>query len=357
MSYFFGTPLSMQPMRGDYTRWESTPPSANYIPQDRIPENAYTYIIPPPSRIIGKYWWQNFDFSSVPGLATLSGTLSSPISFTIAGEFPAWTADVVIDCRSAGIAGDFPVWTSSVHILTGEILTIAGEFPSWTGVIYSLGGHSNIVGTFPKWSSVINVLSGEILSISGEFPIWTSSIIITPDVGLVKLYGTFPSWSGLLRLREIIEVYAATVMNASNFAVTEYAQYPVSALGYMNKKYYGVLSDGIYLLDGDTDNGTNIDAEIETGPLDLWMGGVKYPREAWFVFRADGTVILRIRVDEQDAYEQEVAYLHERIHEGRVKFAKGLRKRFAAFGFRNKDGADFDLSNIRVMVDVVPRKR
>ena len=303
-----------------------------------------------------KYWYYSssgIDWPSSKLVREFVGSYGSPEIITIAGEFPAWTADVVLTCRSSRISSKFPAWTSSVHILTGKIISIASTFPKWTGIVKLLAEQLNISGKFPKWSSDVGILSGEILSISGEFPIWTSSISIRPNVGIFRLYGTFPAWSGITRLRQVVGVYAATVMNASNFAVTEYAQYPVSSIGYMNNHYYGTLSDGIYILEGDDDSGTDIDAEIETGPVDIWDGFVRYPREAWYSFRADGTIILRIRIDEQDSYEGEIAYLHERIREGRIKFGKGIRKRYAAFGFKNKGGSGFDLDNIRIMVDPV----
>ncbi len=356
MSDFFGTPFGMEPMDGESTSWESPAYGVDDLERDGLPKNDFIDVVRP-SRIIGEPWWNNYDFSATPGLATLTGSFTNPISLVIEGTFPAWTADVVIEDTSCYIAGEFPVWTSDVHILTGEIVTIEGEFPKWTGLISIPGGHANISGKFPRWSSDVRIVSGEILSIAGEFPRWTGSLIVKPNVGAFVLTGTFPSWSGIVSIREAVSLYAAIIMNTSNHAVTEYAQFPISSLGYMNGHYFGTSSDGIYLLEGEKDAGTNIVAEIETGPLDLGMGFLKRPREAWFVFRSDGTVILRIRVDEQQPYEAELAYLHEQIREGRVKFAKGLKKRFAAFGMKNKDGSSFDLDSIRIMVDPIRGKQ
>ena len=327
------------------------------------------------------------------------GSFGDSETLTIEGEFPMWTADVEIVSRALDLSGKFPAWTSDVHILTGEILTIAGEVPKWTGTIVIPSEHIIIAGKFPRWSSDVEILSGDIISIEGKFPNWTSnitilcenivsiegrfprwnsniriisgeiatisgniprwtsSVIITPNVGAFVLIGIFPSWKGIIDIRQEVKVYAATVMNVSNFSVTEYSQYPISSIGYMNDHYYGTLSDGIYLLEGNDDSGTNIDAEIETGPIDLWEGSVKYPKEAYISFRSDGTIILRIRLDEQDTYESELSYLSERMREGKVTFGKGIKNRFAAFGIKNKDGSDLDIDKIRITLEPVRRKR
>ncbi len=284
------------------------------------------------------------------------GSFGDSETLTIEGEFPMWTADVEIASRALDLSGEVPTWTSDVHILTGEIVTIAGEVPKWTGTIVIPSEHLIIVGTFPKWSSSVRVVSGEILTIAGSVPQWTSSVIVTPSVGAFVIAGTFPSWKGIINIRETVSVYGATVMNVSNYAVTEYASFPIKSIGYMNDHYYGVLSDGVYLLEGDKDVSTNIDAEIETGPVDFAEKVTTYPREAWIVYRSDGKVILRIREDEQTVYEKEIAFTNERLREERAKFGRGLRDQFYAFGFKNKEGADFDLDSIAIDVDVVRGK-
>ncbi len=331
----------------------------------------------PPSRfILGR--GSVYDFSSIPCLATLTGSFTSPLTITISSTIPKWTADIVMRSPSWSVTGDMPVWTPSVNLITGEVISVSGEVPKWTPLIQMLAEQINIAGNFPKWTMSASISTGEILTVSGNIlawtmsasvlsgemiavagivPRWLASATLYPNVGLFVISGQVPRWIGLLSLREMVaNVYGATVMNASNFAVTEYGQYPISSLGYMNDHYYGTLSDGIYLLEGKDDNGTEIVGEIETGLIDLGMGYLKRLREAWFVFRSDGTVILRVRVDEQDSYEEELAYLHDRIREGRVKIAKGLKKRFAALGLKNVRGSDFDLDSIRVIVDPIREK-
>jgi len=304
----------------------------------------------------GKGWVYSSADATWPSSKLIRGFVGSfgdSETLTIEGEFPMWTADVEIVSRALDLSGKFPTWTSDVHILVGEVVTIAGEVPKWTGTIVIPSEHVIIAGTFPKWSSNVRVLSGEIATISGSVPRWTSSITITPNVGAFVIAGTFPSWSGIINIRGTVSVYGATVMNAYNYAVTEYASYPIKSIGYMNGHYYGVLSDGVYLLEGDDDSGTDIDSEIETGPVNFAEKVTTYPREAWIVYRSDGKVVFRIREDEQTVYEKEIAFTNERLREDRAKFGRGLRDQFYAFGFINKDGADFDLDSIAIDVDRV----
>lgn len=300
------------------------------------------------------------DWPSSKLIREFVGSLDILPLITFEGDFPLWTADFEIVDRSLSLSGEFPEWTSDFHILSGDVLTFAGTFPRWTGLINIPSGMVSFTGKFPRWSSNVVILSGGLFTFSGNFPAWTSSVIISPDVGNFVISGEFPSWSGIIQVRSVVSavvsVYGATVMNASNYAVTEYATYPVKSIGYMNSHYYGVLSDGVYLLEGSKDSSTNIDAEIETGPVDFAVKVTTYPREAWIVYRSDGKVILRIREDEQTVYEKEIAYASERLRNERAKFGRGLRDQFYAFAFSNKDGSDFDLDSIAIDVDVVRGK-
>ncbi len=332
----------------------------------------------PPSRfIVGK--GSVYDFSSVPCLATLTGSFTSPITITISATIPKWTANIVLDSRSWAVTANMPVWTPSINVLAGEVISVSGAIPKWTAVLEALGGHISsfernlpkwtmaariltgemvdVSGTFPSWAMSASVLAGEMIEVAGSLPRWLSSVTLSPDVGPFVILGQVPKWTGLLRLRETVGVYGAIVMNINNFAVTEYAQYPISSLGYMNGHYFGTSSDGIYILEGKDDNGIDVAAEIETPPIDFWMGYPKRLRQAWITFRSDGRVNILIRLDEQDTYEEEVSYLNDQIREERVKFAKGLKNRFAAIGFKNVRGSSFDLDSIRIMVDPIRGKR
>ncbi len=305
----------------------------------------------------GKKGWEyssaDIDWPSSKLVREYVGSLDTLPIITFEGEFPIWVADFEIVDRSLSLSGEFPEWTSDFHILSGDLLTFAGTFPQWTGLINIPSGVVSFTGKFPRWSSNVTILSGGLFTFESSFPLWTSSVIITPDVGNFVISATFPLWSGIIQVRSVVSVYGGIVMNASNYAVTEYKDFPIKSIGYMNGHYYGVLSDGVYKLEGSDDAGTDIDAEIETGPIDFGEKFLKRPREAWFVFRSDGTVILRIRLDEQDVYEEELACLNDRLREGRVKFGRGVKNRFSAFGFKNKDGSDIDLDSISVIVDPI----
>jgi len=68
-------------------------------------------------------------------------------------------------------------------------------------------------------------------------------------------------------------------------------------------------------------------------------------------------LVLIVKGDEDDVHEYPIVIIDSKIHEERVKIARGLRNRFYQFGIKNVDGADFEIDSIRIMVDGIPAKK
>jgi hypothetical protein len=148
-------------------------------------------------------------------------------------------------------------------------------------------------------------------------------------------------------------------VNVENRAVTEYLNYSFNSLAKINGIFYGARDDGIWKLEGNKDNGLEINAEILSGVFDFWAGVKTKPRKAWLTFRADGRVVLYVVRDEKEVWEEEFPglYFLEKIGEAGTTIAKGIKERFLAFGIKNKGGSDFEIDSLRILVDKLRRVR
>jgi len=151
--------------------------------------------------------------------------------------------------------------------------------------------------------------------------------------------------------------FKGLVMNMSHFAVTDYIGYDFNSLAYFNGKFLGGGQGGIFVLGGNNDNGTKINARAKMPMLDSYQDIVKKARDAWLTCRTDGQMMFVIQLGEDDYYD-DIFEPTGRAYEYRGKLPKGIDERFLAFEIRNVDGSDFDNNNLRLTADAVQgRKR
>lgn len=149
-------------------------------------------------------------------------------------------------------------------------------------------------------------------------------------------------------------------MNLSHFGVTEYNNYSFNSFAdyHQSGVYIGASEEGIFILDGDDDNGAEIQAYIQTGTEDLFTGIMKRLREGWVITRG-GPLAVDLVLDEGrlPLVTRNMEGVREVIQEGRVKFPRGLKNRFFSMIIRNLGGADFSLDSFRIFCDEIQRKK
>lgn len=161
------------------------------------------------------------------------------------------------------------------------------------------------------------------------------------------------------RLIPVSAIYRGVVMNLINQAMSTYSNYNFNSMAYYNKKYLGATSTGIYDLEATNDNGSPILAHIKSGPMDFGEKQVKYIRDVWVTHRTDGKLALVFSVDEDSSTEVEriTQLVGEELQEEKVKVPRGLTGRYWTIEFKNKDGSDFDLDSLEIMVDILGGKK
>ncbi len=146
------------------------------------------------------------------------------------------------------------------------------------------------------------------------------------------------------------ETYTGVVVNTENMARSEYLGFNFNSMCSFNGRYYGAKSDGIYLLEGDNDDGAGIDAAIKLGITDFGSRQNKRVQDAYLGLRNDGNMVLKVNTRAPDGTLQQHLYElsdnSEALDQTRVKIGKGLKAVYWQFELVNKDGADFELDHL-----------
>lgn len=283
---------------------------------------------------------------------------------------------------SGGFLGfSLPLLSVQVTAVNGAVGSIQAVLP---GIRLDLSGRSEILGkldinlpvilvsmagiqhgsasinlTLPSLGFSGNSLLGSVGQIAFDLPLPAVNLVSRQnslahiDIVLpaltVNLYG---------QLRPVALTFKAVVINTKNFAVTEYEGLEFNSLASIGNVHLGANENGIYALRGSRMGGDPINSRIASGLLDFGQKVLSPPRDIWLSLRADGKLILNVRSEKGIVYPYDVSGLEDALHEERVKLGRGLKERFYDFYLSNVAGADFDLSGMSIMADVMrDRKR
>jgi hypothetical protein len=82
-------------------------------------------------------------------------------------------------------------------------------------------------------------------------------------------------------MSQAITMAVAYVMNVHTTESTQYSNYPFLHIVHIGGKPYGVKADGLYLLEGATDNGTAISGSVTTKETDFGSFNSKHVNEIY----------------------------------------------------------------------------
>lgn len=134
-------------------------------------------------------------------------------------------------------------------------------------------------------------------------------------------------------------------INRETGASSQYEQYGFNSFFQRADKYYGVADDGIYLLDGDTDEGAPIDALIEMGRTNLGYTNEKRVGNVYLGVGSVNELYLKVDVDNQ-TYVYSMRTSGQAVKNRPVEVGWGVKGDYWDFTLVNPDGADFNLASI-----------
>ena len=135
--------------------------------------------------------------------------------------------------------------------------------------------------------------------------------------------------------------------------MTRYTNFPFTHVVRHQNSYFGANSTGLYLLEGTTDDGAPIAYEMQTQPDTLGHTGMKTAVSAYLSGRIDPELTAKVVAGEDNP--QTYSYDSPRgatAQTHRVKFGRGVKDRYLAFGLAGEgalelDGIELEVSNLK----------
>ncbi len=198
-------------------------------------------------------------------------------------------------------------------------------------------------------------------------PAMRITAIVADSLGLSEEQGTsleaFEALSDNILLHTVIRLgdveYTGWVFNGG--AVSEYRNYPFNGFTKFGRKYYGTSDDGLYLLEGQDDDGDAISAWVKTALMDFGTGKLKRIPDVYVAFIGGDKLLLKVITTNQDGTQTEDHYTTSVppgsvLHNGHIEVGRGLKARYFQTVLENVDGADFEIDELAWRVVVLDKR-
>ncbi|MES2488540.1 MAG: hypothetical protein V4607_02025 [Pseudomonadota bacterium] len=154
--------------------------------------------------------------------------------------------------------------------------------------------------------------------------------------------------------------YAAWVVNTESGAPSEYQNWNFDSMCRLGDRYYAVSDAGLFLLEGDDDQGAEIAASIRTGDMDFGSAQIKRPLEAHIGYTANGDLVLKVTVEHEGERSEYWYRCNKPVNgtatEAKINLGKGLASRHWQFELMNVNGADFEFEAIHLQMLELSRR-
>jgi hypothetical protein len=151
-------------------------------------------------------------------------------------------------------------------------------------------------------------------------------------------------------------VYTGWIMNSENFAVSNYGNYKFTDMALLNGSYFGVMDDGVYLLEGNTDDGANIGARLATAAMEFGTSNLKTITQMYMGLRGDGDLVIKMVSDEDEDTWYQGTVIDTTLRTERLTGAKGQVGRYWQLKLVSTDSTKLDLDAIELFPIVWGRK-
>jgi len=309
--------------------------------------------------------------------------------------YPATAQDIDNESIIGWNKDDVNITALRATLLAEEFPRTAGSFAvnSKRAILYAYEILEDTTGTFQKPAKVafLSLIPGGIFEISARKTVTdfqgSSKLIdkfINPakraTLSLIGLEGTLGSFqissikgvlnlSGYsnsvgdfvnfavrprLTLKELIEIYDCVVINLTNRAVSKYTNYNFNSISKYGDIVLLASDNGIYIVDGNTDNATNISSYIKTVRDDFGSKNLKNIPDA-FIGISGGAMKIQTYQDNTAGTIQTLDSTGTNIRNRRVKLSLNNLNRYWSIKLSNSNGSDFKIDSISLPVDISKR--
>jgi hypothetical protein len=145
-------------------------------------------------------------------------------------------------------------------------------------------------------------------------------------------------------------------VNIDSGASTSYESYDFNSYAIFDGHYLGVKNDGLYLLEGDDDDGTPIRASISLGKQNFDTSLLKRPQYCYVGVSSSGTVFMKVTDASGTEYVYAARRADQQLATQRFDLGKGLRANYFTFELFNGDGADFEFNTVEFQLAELTRR-
>lgn len=179
-------------------------------------------------------------------------------------------------------------------------------------------------------------------------PAWATQQELSAELfALVRMLGTLPQQN---------ERGLAWVVNTLTGGSSLYEGFDFNSFGRMDTTYIGCKSDGIYVLDGDDDNGVPIQASVSFGKTDMGSAHIQRMIKAYVDLASTAPMTLKITADGNE-FLYPARDFNEALTTQRFDVGRGLEARYFTFEIFNTDGCDFAMSSADFLTNDVMHRR
>lgn len=146
-------------------------------------------------------------------------------------------------------------------------------------------------------------------------------------------------------------------MNLATGAASRYTNWQFNSFAQlMDDRYYGVDQFGMWLLEGDTDNGAEIPAGIDLGRVGFRTNNLKALPNVYVGGKASANMIVTVTTASGSVYDYQARSYSLAAKVQRHDCGKGLRETWYELVVRNKNGGYIEVSFVNPVVADSPRK-
>lgn len=148
------------------------------------------------------------------------------------------------------------------------------------------------------------------------------------------------------------------VVNTTTGNSTRYEKFGFNSFARIAGKYYGAKEGGVYLLEGDTDDGADIASMIAVGKQNFGTTNRSAQmrlENCYMAVASDGRLVLKVRAEGRE-YIYRTRSSSTELQTQRVDIGRGIRANFMEFEIWNENGDDFDIQTLEFAAVVLSRR-
>lgn len=146
------------------------------------------------------------------------------------------------------------------------------------------------------------------------------------------------------------------LVNPLNNATRRYLNYAFTGYAVIAGRCYGVRANGVYLLEGETDAGTDILSTISPGRQSFGSAMIKRMESAYMMVSSVEHMKLTILDDQGSSYTYDSRRDAETMQNQRIDVGRGLSGNYLNFKITNDEGGDFELAGFELVAVETTRR-